>query len=559
MTRNTKTSRGHETEATGAACASRVVFGVAIVALAGCLLAPAAAVAQNAAPKRPKLLSEYKDIPGLQKPFNLATAGIGMDLGRLITTLSSERVGDLNVTVSAGVVGTVNLKLDRATVGEILEIALAANNVAYEVTGSGQKSIIRIMTGAEYLARHGVDFYEHRRTKIVELKHVKPSRLNTILKDIMSAGSKIILDEASGTLILFDTPEKIAEMEVIIARVDAPVVTRSFRLQYADATDIDNAIEPLLTEGHGRKVVDTTGRTIIVTDFEHAVDEIAKLIEAFDRKPHQVSIQAKVVQVALNDKHRMGVNWRHVLNSISPRASLGISTVLPVPERNTQINYKTILGGVDLDIAIEALQTAGETKIIVSPNISALDGQEATIKVIRKVPWRQVQYEPGTTNVVGESYNFEEIGAILSVTPRINDDGFVRVDIKPTISSMGEHEAGVTEPPIVKKSEAVTTVIVKDGVTIIIGGMIETMKEDVNTSVPILGRVPLFGHLFRSSAVQKIKTETIVFLTPHIMTGEESFMQLQGTANKEPRFRLKRHQEEDIEGSSKPQPKTRRF
>jgi type II secretory pathway component GspD/PulD (secretin) len=554
----TKTSRRHERESRPLTGGLRVVCAVTIVALTACLLVPAASIAQDATPTRPKLLSEYTDIPGLTKSLAFSTPG-AMDLLLIIETFS-EGLSKLNVVVSANVAGTVRFKLGSATVGEILEIALAANNVAYEVTGTGEKSIINIMTGAEYLARHGVDFYEHRMTKIVDLKHTKPSHINAVLKDIMSAGSKIIVDDPSGTLILIDTAKKIAEMDVIIAQMDAPVITRSFRLQYADPSDIATAITDmsLLTEGRNA-VVDIRSKTVLITDLKYAVDNVARLIETFDRKPNQVSIQAKVIQVTLNDKHRMGVNWHHVMNSISPRASLGIGTILPVPERNTQINYKTILGGADLDIAIEALQTAGETRIISNPNISALDGQEATIKVIRKVPWREVRYEPGTTNVVGEFYQFEEIGAILSVTPRINDDGFVRVDIKPTISSMGEHEAGVSQPPIIKKSEAMTTVMVKDGITIIIGGMIETMTEDVNTSVPIIGRIPLFGHFFRSSATQKVKTETIVFLTPHIITGEEHFLQLQGPANKDPKFRLKRHQKKDIEDSSKPQPKTRRF
>ena len=481
-----------------------------------------------------RLLSECDDIPGLRKalpPFVTE----GMDIVKFINMIADDVIGgDLNIVVSTRVTGVVRLTLKGVTVGEALEIALADNRLACEVKGSGPRSIIRVMTDEEYRIDHGVSYIELRKVKVIDLKHAKPTRMITALSEMKSSIGKIIADDASGTLVMIDTPAKIAEMESLVMKSEfmSPTVTRVFRLQYADLVELNKVVVENLTKDIGKVTINTKTKSLIVTDLANNVVKIADMIKAFDRRPKEVAIEAQIVEVELTDDFSMGVNWKHVLKGINPRFNLISGAPLSAGVSPT-LRYDTIIaGGGELSLVIDALKTVGNTKVLSKPQISVQDGEPATIKVVKNQPWKKVAFESGTTNIVGVDYQFIEIGTTLAVTPIINDEGFITVSIKPTISTLdGWYDAppgseGVVGIPVVKKSEASTSVMVKDGVTIIIGGMIKTEKRVNRLGVPILGSIPLLGRLFRSDSEKSVKTETIVFLTPRIITGEEPFLQM---------------------------------
>jgi len=503
---------------------------------------------------KPKLLSEYDDMPGLQKKINFKTPN-KMEVVQFIRTMTQfETGGDLNVVISVKVTGAVQVDLKDVTVADALEMALAMNSLAYEVRGEGARAIITIMTDEEYRALNGVGFYELREVRIVQLDYAKASRIFQILEGIKSDQGKLIFDDLSGTLVLIDTPVKLVEMEAIIATAEiptierkVPTVTRTFRLKYVTTADVEKEIAEILTKQDNRQIgsmiVNSGAKAIIVTDLPQTVEKIAGMIRAFDRRPQQVAIQAKVVQVRLSDAFSLGVNWQHVLEKADPRFKLTADSPLSAGVGPT-LSFKTVTGGGDLTLLVDALKTMGDTKIISNPHVSVLDGEEATIKVITRQPYREIAYESGSTNVIGVSYKWEEVGAILSVTPRINDDNYITVDIKPQISSIeswydypSKEQEGVLGIPVVKTAEAATTVVVKDGVTIIIGGMIESSTEFDESSVPVLGAIPLLGQLFRSTTEKKVKMETIVFLTPTIIAADELFLEMP-EVGKEPKFRL---------------------
>jgi type II secretory pathway component GspD/PulD (secretin) len=190
------------------------------------------------------------------------------------------------------------------------------------------------------------------------------------------------------------------------------------------------------------------------------------------------------------------------------------------------MSYQTIVGDGDLGMVLEALKEIGETKILSNPHVAVLNREEATIKVVTDQPYAEAQLEAGTTNVVGETIRFIEVGVSLAVTPEISDDGFIQVEIKPEVSSkIGDYNAFRTVP-IIRKSYAETSVMVKDAETIIIAGMIENLKQRIEKSVPFLGRIPLLGILFRTTAERVDSSELIVFLTPRIITGDEPFLRM---------------------------------
>ncbi len=470
----------------------------------------------------PRRLTDY-DLPGLQQKVYLKSV-TAWDIAQLIDILARE--GKLNnIVVGKNVTGTTKLQFDGVTVGDALEVVLAVNNLAYEVKGG----IIKIITDEDYKAQHGTGFYDNKQVKVMELKNTNAERASKMLDKVKSTAGTIVFDQVSNTLILIDMPDKLKEMCAIIEKADVATITetRTFVLQYANVEDVQKELTTLLTKEIGFARTDKRTKTLMVTDLPQNMAKVDQLIKAFDVRSKQVFIEAKVVEVSLNDTFALGINWEHMFSGLDPRFDLKAASLPggPVTPVGT-LTYNTIVSGGDLRAVLDALKQVGETKILSNPQVAVMDGQEATIKVVENQPYKEIKMESGTTNITGVTYQFVEIGVSLSVTPKINDDGIINVLVKPEISSIstwydGDEQEGT---PVVKKASAATSVSVKDGVTIIIGGMIKDDKTTFARSIPVLGDIPLLGRLFRYNSVSTKNTETVVFMTPRIVTGEEPYL-----------------------------------
>lgn len=489
-------------------------------------------ISTNMPAHKPHLMTEY-NLPGLDKKISLDVME-AMDVVDLIKFLSMK--GDLNVIVGREVTGTTKLVLKDVTLGEALEIVLAANNLAYEVKGS----IVKVMTDKEYRDLYGEGFYEQKQAKVINLKYGLPSRVAGLLAEVKSSIGKIVHDDSTGNLLLIDTPPKIREMEEVVRNSEVPsmqrtfpTVTTNFVLQYAKIEDIEPQVKLLLTKDGAKEVGEVRGdkrtKTLIVTDLPVAMQRIADLVAIFDRPQKQVFIEAKIVEVKLSDEFRLGVKWDHLLEGLGPRFALQTVSQFPAglgaADSKASLNYQTIVGGGELNVVVDALATTGDAKVLSNPHIAVLDGEEATIKVITSQPYAETTFESGTTNIVGKTYKFIDVGVSLGVTPRINEMGFITMNIRPEVSTADTlYDAGTGQGvPIVKKQYAETSVSVKDGVTIIIAGMISEQKSKQISKVPLLGSIPLFGMLFRSETATTANTETVVLLTPRIVTGAKFF------------------------------------
>lgn len=485
--------------------------------------------------ERTKRLKDY-DLPGLENRVNLKALD-AWDIVQLLEFLAY-RGGLRNIVIGEGVTGlTTKLKFDDVTVGDALEVILSVNNLAYTVNGG----IITVISDAEYSQLYGTSFYDQKEVRIHKLKYADPVRVANLLAPVKSTIGTVVSDEKTGTVILVDTPAKIREMEAILESTDIPTLsrqlpteTKSFVLQHASVADMQTEIAAILSEEAGTLRTDQRTRTLIVTDLPHKMDEVERVIAAFDRRSKQVFIESKIVQVSLNDDYRLGINWDHLFHGLDPRfslktvaqptaiATLGASAKTPTGT----MTYNTIAAGGNLQVVLDALKSVGETKILSNPHVAVKDGEEASLKVVTDQPYAEAQLESGTTNVVGESIQFIEVGVSLGVTPRINDEHLISMDIKPEVSSVvGSYDA-FRSVPIVRKSLAETSVMIKDGETIIIAGMIDNQTNEDESRIPLVGRIPLLGLLFKSYREETTSNELIVFLTPRIITGEKPFLRL---------------------------------
>jgi hypothetical protein len=177
---------------------------------------------------------------------------------------------------------------------------------------------------------------------------------------------------------------------------------------------------------------------------------------------------------------------------------------------------------------IEALREVGDVNTLSAPRIMALNNQESKILVGTKEAYiTSSSSQAGESTVTSQSVNFVDTGIKLYVTPTVNKDGFVTMKIKPEISSATSTDIKsadqVTEVPIVSTSEAETTIMVKDGSTIIMAGLIKDVLNKNIEKIPLLGDIPLIGKVFGNNSDVKSKREIVILLTPHIVTGEFTF------------------------------------
>lgn len=443
----------------------------------------------------------------------------------IIDTLKiiSQRAG-MNVVASKGVTGRVTIFLKDVDVWDAFEIILLSNDLAYDV----RNDIVNVMSGREYEALYGERFKDKKELATVKLNHAKAVEVAKAVTQAKTAIGRVIVDEGSNTLILMESADRLAKIKDMIATLDSPMITKVFPLDYAKSEKLNPKIQDMITKGIGSIRFDERTNTVVVTDLPEKVSDIEKVITAFDEKTRQVLIDAKIIQVELNDKFNMGINWKTVFRrfTLDQILTAGLTT-------GGKVTIATTMG-VDavgktrtFDSLIDALREVGKTKIISSPRITALDGQEAKILIGTKEAYITATTTTPASGAAttAETVNFVDVGIKLYVTPLINKEGFVTMKIKPEISSVSSRIKTTASPdgvPIVKTSEAETSIVVRDGVTIVLGGLIEEKKIKTVKKIPILGEIPILGIPFRNVSDDVKKTELVIFLTPTIISGDSS-------------------------------------
>jgi type II secretory pathway component GspD/PulD (secretin) len=465
---------------------------------------------------------DQKDSSTLNKSPKITLDVKGMNVVDVLKILADE--GGLNLSVSGNVKGRITLFLKDIDVWDAFEIVIISSDLAYEEKGE----IIYIMPQREYELKYGKAYWDVRVLEVFSLKYTKAAKVGAIFSQIASKIGKVIIDESSNNVVVLDIPVKIAQMQDVVANVDRPLVTRVFSLNYLPAPTIQESLKEYLSPEIGSLSLDELTNKIVIIDYPEKIRELEKMIAAFDEKPLQVLIDAKIVEIRPSKKFYAGVNWDYWIQRY-----FQVQGVFSIPTTsNNKLTYGTISSGDveqvgDYTGILEFLEMFGETKILSTPRILALNNQEAKILVGSKEAYiTSTVSQADGSSVTSQTVNFVDVGVKLYVTPTINRAGYVTLKIRPEISSAETQEITsedkITEIPIVSTSEAETTVIVRDGVSIIIGGLKKITRTNESEQVPILGSIPLFGIFFKSKKDEWIKNELVILLTPHIVSGDKS-------------------------------------
>lgn len=452
----------------------------------------------------------------------------GMEITDVLKMLAT-RAG-INIVVGKNVSGRVTMFLKDVDIWDAFEIILLANDLAYDKKGA----IVNVMTQRDYELQYGERFQDKKQAKVIRLMYAKAADLSKALIQIKSNIGRVVVDEASNTLTLIDVPYRLSAMEDFIKNTDMPVATKVFTLNYAQADKLSAKIQETVTKGVGSIKIDERTNKIAITDYPQKLEEISKIIYAFDEKTPQVLIDAQIIEISpQKDQFTMGVDWDYWLKNharyVGSLAARSITDVTTIPNK---LSLGLAAAGSSVSepgqykAIIDLLQIIGKTKILSSPRIMALNNQEAKILVGTKEAYiTSSTSQADTSSVTSQTVNFVDVGIKLYVTPTINRDGFVIMKIRPEISSSKRTDittdGKITQIPIVTTSETETSIMVKDGTTIIIAGLKKDQNEKEVQKVPILGDIPLVGLVFRNTKKEVIKTELVIFITPRIISGEE--------------------------------------
>ena len=444
---------------------------------------------------------------------------------------------EINVAVSKTVEGRATLSLNNVSIRDALDIILLANELAMEKRGE----IFYVMPAADYEAAHGETWAEARQVKIFKLKYAKPADVAVILNEIKSKVGNVVVDNDTGTLVAMDTGEKLSQMKETIDSMDHESATRVFNLQYANAKDVEAALLARLdTKGVGSIKADEKYNRVVVAAQPGKIEEVEKVIKQLDVKIKQVLIEAKIVSVKLTPAYEFGIDWERLLTpTFRGDKSRQVTLESSFPFDSTVTTFGrlaiTSIGGTPVNLTMQLLKTVGETKLLSSPRISALNNEEAKIFVgTREVYTTTTTTVSSGTPTTAVTVNFIDVGVQLKVTPVINDEGFILMKIRPEVSRIDRTLETSTGDliPVVDTTTAETRVMVKDGNTIIIGGLIKNEGTRNTEKIPWLGDLPILGNAFKHVRDDKTKIEMVVFLTPHIIDGEKNMLQFDAKKTK---------------------------
>lgn len=350
------------------------------------------------------------------------------------------------------------------------------------------------------------------------------------------------------------TPQALSE-----DRSRAVLTYKTFVLNYAKAADLLSHLGSVKISPNAKATVDERTNSLIVTDTPEGLAAAERLISELDKKPEQVMIEAKMVEITLSDTLDLGIQWEYsninrgrertvttgiretktgsdsvdtgavgfasgtgefvnpsslvtpnAVSSVGP-GERGTGVALPGPQQ-AAITFGFINNTDLLTATLNALSTKGKTKILSSPKVVTVNNRPAKIQSGSKIPFSITTV--AATGVATQSFQFVDVGILLSVTPTISADNRIRMLVKPEVSLPGSVTAA---GPEINSRNAETEVLVRDGETIVIGGLIDETMIESASKVPLLGDIPVLGTFFRNTSDTKRRTELLIFVTPHII------------------------------------------
>lgn len=408
-------------------------------------------------------------------------------------SLQSQR----NIIASKEVKGTVTANLYGVTVREALDAILLANGYVYKEEGN----FIYIYTAQEAQAQEQAN--RVRKTQVFRLYYTPVATAVNMIKPILSKEGEVAFTE----------PAK---------------------------SGLESGASDVGGNSH------STEDVMVVTDYEDRLGEITRVLAEIDKRPQQILIEATILRATLNEDNALGVDFQ-VLGGVDFGGLTGAGTSFGAAVGGGITNQAGASGIVDsgyggagtgftnnvpggglqigvvknnIAVFLEALESVTDTAVLANPKVLALNKQKGEVIVGRKDGYIT---STTTDTATVQTVEFLDTGTRLVFRPYIGDDGFIRMEIHPEDSSGGLTAGNL---PFKVTTEVTSNVMVKDGNTIVIGGLFREDSNSTRSQVPLLGNIPVAGALFRSQRDRSTREEIIILLTPHIVKDDSAFSEM---------------------------------
>ena len=450
---------------------------------------------------------------------------------------------DIDIIKSPNVRGDVTVKITDVPLDEALNNILAAHNWTYIAS----ENIIRVMPLAEVSIVTGKLL-----TNIYHITYADVAQVAAALKDFVSTQGKIAINKGTNHIIITDIESKIEAVDRFIAQIDREtpqvlVEARIYDITTSEAFDIGvqwhaGRHTPLTTVTHKTENVRddehksetyTYDRTIKVVEDEVNPENSGTIDETdWDIKPETVGWEIDETDTVTTEDKSW---WTDSQGKLLPfRKSKPYWGAKFTQEGGGVLRFGLLNDMIDLEIALSMLHSQTDARLLANPRVLVLDNETATFKIVREIPYTD---QTATTGATMAQTRFKDVGVQLQVTPHIARVGMIRLHIVPEFSVAEKQErnpiTGELEVPSVNTRKVDTRALVKDGRTVVMGGLRKQETTKGIDKMPLLGDIPLLGDLFRYESETEVISEVVVFITPRIITeavlSETEIRQLEST------------------------------
>ncbi|WP_072038080.1 DNA uptake porin HofQ [Pectobacterium brasiliense] len=299
-----------------------------------------------------------------------------------------------------------------------------------------------------------------------------------------------------------------------------PLHNIAVALQYADAAEVAASVQAqrgTLLSTRGSVTVDKRTNTLLIRDTEEALTQLEPWVKELDLPLAQVQLAAHIVTISSEHLQALGVNWGlgegNAANKALRLNNFNVGLPVDTPAINAGFHLARLNGRL-LDLELMALEQESQVEIIASPRLFTAHQQTASIKQGTEIPYQVSSGASGSTSI-----EFKEAVLGMEVTPDILRAGRITLNLKISQNMPGQtiKQGDNGEALAIDKQEIQTQVTVADGETIVLGGIFQQQKKNSDRQVPILGEVPVFGHLFRNHTQQHTRRELVIFITPTLI------------------------------------------
>ncbi|HDZ01998.1 MAG TPA: hypothetical protein ENH52_11160, partial [Nitrospirae bacterium] len=410
-------------------------------------------------------------------------------------------------------------------------------------------------------------------TKLIPVEHIKAEEAVQFLRPVVSRDGFLSSFGPRNLLLIVDSAVNIEKIASILKLIDKPSIEEEkaninvYFLEYADATDLAKVLQGIIKDFKtSRKSVRRSGKksasktipilsvtpdkatnSLVIVASPPDYQNIKRVVKTLDRKRKQVFVEAMIVEASIDRLQELGTKWRAIAQhngepvAVGGFGNISSGTVLDIITGLTGFSA----GGMGnfLDVPVTSISTDGTAtsqtltapgfaalfsmdefkntiNVLSTPQILTSDNEEAEILVGQNVPFiSKRERDVTTSSTVLNSIQRTDVGIKLKITPQITEGDYVKLDIFQEISAVVAASADILTSigPTTTKRSTKTSVVVKDGRTVVIGGLMQEEEKERVYKMPLLGDIPVLGWLFKYKNVTKNKTNLLVFLSPHIV------------------------------------------